>query len=83
VTSAASERLAERVGPGEHGRAAREQNERRRCLAEVLDPERDAVGFRRRHEVGDGLITPSRRQPGVFGPCEVCSVMNPSRDMDM
>ena len=26
VTSAASERLAERVGPGEHGRAARKQN---------------------------------------------------------
>ena len=46
VASAASERLAECVGPGEHCRAAREQNERRR-VAEVLDPERDAVGLYR------------------------------------
>ena len=34
----ARERLAERVGPREHGRAAREQNERRRRVAEVLHP---------------------------------------------
>jgi hypothetical protein len=38
VASAASERLAERVGPGQHGRAAREQNERRRRVTKVLDP---------------------------------------------
>jgi hypothetical protein len=49
VAPAARERLAERVGPGEHGRAAREQNERRRRVAEVLDPERDAVRLDRRH----------------------------------
>jgi hypothetical protein len=48
VPAAARERLAERVRPGEHGRAAREQNERRRRLAEVLDPERDTVGLDRR-----------------------------------
>jgi len=49
VAPAARERLAERVGPGQHGRAAREQNERRRRVAEVLDPERDAVRLDRRH----------------------------------
>ena len=49
VAPAARESLAERVGPGEHGRAAREQNERRRRVAEVLDPERDAVRLSRRH----------------------------------
>ena len=48
VAPTARERLAERVGPGEHGRAAREQNERRRRVAEVLDPERDAVRLDRR-----------------------------------
>jgi len=57
VTPAAGERLAERVGPGEHGRAAREQNERRRCVAEVLDPERDAVCLRR-HENCWGQAAP-------------------------
>jgi len=61
VAPAAGERLAERVGPGEHGRAAREQNERRRRVAEVLDPERDAVGLDRRHEAGADATTP----PGV------------------
>jgi hypothetical protein len=59
VASAARERLAERVGPGEHGRAAREQNERRRRVAEVLDPERDAVGLDRRHEASADATTPS------------------------
>jgi hypothetical protein len=49
VAPAARERRAERVGPGEHGRAACEQNERRRRLAEVLDPERHAVRLDRRH----------------------------------
>ena len=49
VAPAARERRAERVGPGEHGRATREQNERRRRVAEVLDPERDAVRLDRRH----------------------------------
>ena len=49
VAPAARERLAERIGPGEHGRAAREQDEWRRRVAEVLDPERDAVRLDRRH----------------------------------
>ena len=49
VAPAARERLAQLVGPGEHGRAAREQNEWRRRVAEVLDPERDAVRLDRRH----------------------------------
>jgi hypothetical protein len=44
VTSAASERRAERVGPGQHGRATREQQEGCRRITEVLDPKRDAVG---------------------------------------
>ena len=49
VASAASERLAERVGPREHRRAAGEQDERGGRVAEVLDPERHAVGLDRRH----------------------------------
>jgi hypothetical protein len=49
VAPTARERLAERVGPGEHRRAAREQDERRRRVAEVLDPERDAPSIDRRH----------------------------------
>jgi len=44
VTSAASERLAQLIGPGKHGRAAHEQHEGRRRIAEVLDPERDTAG---------------------------------------
>jgi hypothetical protein len=47
VAPAACERLAERVGPREHGRTAGEQYERRRRVAEVLDPERDAVRLER------------------------------------
>ena len=49
VAPASGEGLAERVGPREHGRAAREQNERRRRVAEVLDAEGDAIGLDRRH----------------------------------
>ena len=77
VASAARERLAERVGPGEHGRAAREQNERRRRVAELFDPERDAVGLDRRHEPGPGALTPSgvRNERTVgFMRCVVCIV---------
>ena len=55
VAPAARERRAEGVGPGEHGRAAREQAERRRRVAEGLDPERDAVGLDRRHATGVGV----------------------------
>lgn len=44
MTAAASKRLAERFGPGEHGWAAREQHERRCRITEVLEPERDTVG---------------------------------------
>ena len=66
VAPAARERLAERVGPGEHGRAAREQNERRRRVAEVLDPERDAVRLDRRHRASlDELVV--GRDPAVGG----------------
>jgi hypothetical protein len=49
MAPAACEGRAERVGPGEHGGAAREQHERRCRVAEVLDPERDAIGLDRRH----------------------------------
>jgi hypothetical protein len=52
VAPASGDRHAERVGPGEHRRAAREQNERRRRVAEVLDSERDAVRLNRCHEAG-------------------------------
>ena len=38
VAPATRERRAERVGPRKHGRTAREQNEWRRRVAEVLDP---------------------------------------------
>jgi hypothetical protein len=58
VAPAARERLAERVGPREHGRAAREQNERRRRGAEVLDPEHDAVRLDRRHHASPVAATP-------------------------
>ncbi|MGH3687212.1 MAG: hypothetical protein ACRDRU_06905 [Pseudonocardiaceae bacterium] len=56
MTSPARERLAECVGPREHGHAAREQDERRRRRAEVLDPGCDAVGLHRRHEAGARAI---------------------------
>jgi len=49
VTPAARERLAERIGPREHGRATRAQNERRRRVAEVRDAKRDAVRLDCRH----------------------------------
>jgi hypothetical protein len=49
VAPAVRERLAQRIGPREHGGAAREQNERRPRVAEVLDPERDAVHLDRGH----------------------------------
>ena len=49
VAPAARERRAEPVGPGQHGRGACEQHERRRRVADVLDPEGDAVRFDRRH----------------------------------
>ena len=58
VAPTARERLAERVGPREHRRAAREQNERRRRVAEVLDPERDAVGVDRCHHASPVAATP-------------------------
>jgi hypothetical protein len=58
VASAARERLAERVGPGEHGRAAREQHERRRRVAEVLDPERDPGRLDRRHHASSVAMMP-------------------------
>ena len=48
VTPAAREGPTELVGPREHCRAARAQDERRRRVAEV-DPERDAVRLDRRH----------------------------------
>jgi hypothetical protein len=64
VTSAAREPLAERVGPREHRRAPREQNQRRRRLAEVLDAERDAIGLDRRHEAGAGAMVPSGVRSG-------------------
>src|ERR687891_1577937 len=54
----AGESRAERVGPGEHGRAAREQHEQRRRVAEVLDPERDAVRLDRRHHASAVARTP-------------------------
>ena len=42
---------------------AREQNEWRRRLAEVLDPERDAVGLDRRHEtIADAMTPPGRKR---------------------
>ena len=68
VAPAARERLAERVGPGEHGRAAREQNERRRRVAEVLDPERDAVRLDRRHHASAvATTTPDFRNERTLG----------------
>ncbi|GAB3169165.1 hypothetical protein GCM10027259_00160 [Micromonospora palomenae] len=72
MAPAARERLAECVGPGEHGRAAREQNERRRRVAEVLDPERDAVRLDRRHHASTVAMTP----PDVRNEWTVGYIMN-------
>ncbi len=58
VAPAARERLAERVGPREHGRATRAKNERRRRVTEVLDPERDSVRLDRRHHTNASAMTP-------------------------
>jgi hypothetical protein len=60
VAPAPRERHTERVGPGEHGRGAHEQNQRRRRGAEVLDPERDAVRLDRCHHArAVALSTPA------------------------
>ena len=48
VASAAGKGSAERVGPGEHGWAAREHHEGRCRIAEVLDAEPDAVTHAKR-----------------------------------
>jgi hypothetical protein len=48
VAPAARQLLAELVGPGEQGRAAGEQHQPIPGIAEVLDPERDAVRLDRR-----------------------------------
>jgi hypothetical protein len=50
VAPAVREGLAQRVGPREHGGGTREQDERRPRVAEVLDPERDTVRFKRGHQ---------------------------------
>jgi hypothetical protein len=63
VAPTARERRAERVGPREHGRAAREQDERRRHVAEVLDPEHDAVRLDGRHHASPIAAT----APDVIG----------------
>ena len=55
--AAARERRAEPVGPGKHRRAAGEQHERRRRVAEVLDPERDAVRLNRGHRAYPSMNT--------------------------
>jgi len=68
VMAAVRERLAERVGPGQHGRAAREQNERRRRVAEMLDAERDAIGLDRRHHASSVAMTsPDMRNEWTVG----------------
>ena len=61
------ERRAERVGPGEHGRAAREQNERRCRVAEVLDPERDAIRVDRGHRIRAACRTRGPRRSSRLG----------------
>jgi hypothetical protein len=47
-----------------NGEGAREQNERRRRVAEVLDTEGDAIGLDRRHEAGADAGAPSGVRSG-------------------
>jgi hypothetical protein len=68
VTPAARERLAERVGPRQHGRATRAQNERRRRVAEVRDAKRDAVRLDCRHHTNPAaMTTPEVRNEQIVG----------------
>ena len=53
------ERQAERVGPGEHGRATHEQDERGSLRAEVLGPQRDAIQWDRRDSLCRQVVRPS------------------------
>jgi hypothetical protein len=66
VAPAARELLAERVGPREHRRAAREQHERRRRVPEALDPDRDPVRLDRRHH-SSSTRSVSRQRPSGAG----------------
>jgi hypothetical protein len=70
VTPAARERLAQRVGPREHGRATRAQNQRRRRVAEVRDAKPDAVRLHcRRHTSPAAMTKPEvRNEHGSAGP---------------
>lgn len=56
MAPADGEALAQRVGPGQHGRPAREQDERGVVLPEGLDAQRDSIGFDGGHRSphGDG-----------------------------
>ena len=58
VTPAARQGLAKGVGPREHGRATRAQNERRRRVTEVLNAEGDAVRLDRGHHANPSAMTP-------------------------
>ena len=68
VAPAARGRLAERVGPGHHCRAAREQNERRLSITEGLDPKRDSVSLDGRHHASAVEMTrPDVRNEWIIG----------------
>ncbi len=68
MAPAARDRLAERVGPGHHCRAAREQNERRLRITEGLDPERDSVSLDGRHHASAVAMTrPDVRNEWIVG----------------
>jgi hypothetical protein len=58
VSPGTGECRAERVGPREHGRTTRKEDERSRRVAEVLDPEHDAVHLDRRHHAFAVAMTP-------------------------
>jgi hypothetical protein len=49
----------------------REQDQRRRRLAELLDAERDAIGLDRHHEAGAGAMVPSGVRNGRTVGCIV------------
>jgi hypothetical protein len=50
VPSGVGDSRAERVGPGEHGRTTRKEDERSPRVTEVLDAEHEAVRLDRRHD---------------------------------
>ena len=57
--SASDETLAERVGPGEHRRPARERDQGSIVITEALDAQDDPIGFHSGHQLSTVFLRPS------------------------